>query len=269
MPYIREKAKKKWTISKMKIYRDFCGWETLLELIDAIDIGLKGLSGEYLIKDEIDRLQGRALIATIFETGARISEVIGQNKPEGLIGLRTNDIRVGDVLINVILQLAKRYRKIMKVKKYRAIDGTKLRWGKIEDAIDSGHPFEEYEGFETERVIDIRNIVFPRNEPLVPYMLDWLDFCNKKRRKKLFNLSYQKAYRMVRMAGEQIGEEFTPHRLRAERATQLVLKYGFNDGELTDWFSWKSPEMAHDYTTLAPKVVEKMEVVAKRKLWER
>jgi hypothetical protein len=75
---------------------------------------------------------------------------------------------------------------------------------------------------------------------------------------KLFNISYNKAYRIIRRAGEKIGEDFPPHRLRAERATQLVLEYGFNDFELTEWFMWKSSEIARNYTTLAPRIIEKM-----------
>jgi integrase len=91
-------------------------------------------------------------------------------------------------------------------------------------------------------------------------MLAWVEYVRREKDKnaKLFNISYNRAYRIIKKAGEKIGEDFPPHRLRAERATQLVLEYGFDDHELTEWFHWKSPVVAHEYTTLAPKIMEKM-----------
>lgn len=260
MPYIREFAKKRWTVEMMKVYRRFCGWETLKELINAVDIGLRGPSDEILIHNELEREEARAMIATTFETGARICEVIGQNKLGGIEGLRCSDISVSGDAVNVIFNIEKRYRKTQKVIKYRATDGTKLRWLTEEEAKKSGHPYEPYEGYLTERRIEIRNIVFPKWEPLVPIMLNWLEKAKEMRGEngKLFNLTYNKAYRIIKKAGEKIGEDFPPHRLRAERATQLALEYRFDAHDLTEWFMWKSPEIAHDYTTLAPKIMEKM-----------
>jgi len=252
--------KRRWTIEMMKVYRKFCGWDTLRRLIDAADIGLRGPSGEILIHDEWERDQARGLIATVFETGARISEIIGQSKPGGLSGLRCRDVMVRGDAVNVIFMIAKRYRKKKKVIKYRAIDGSRLRFRTEEEAISSGHQYEPYEGYETERVIEVRNIVFPIRESLVPIMLHWVNIVREKlgEDSKLFDLKYNKAYRIIRKAGEKIGEDFPPHRLRAERATQLVLEYGLDDHELTEWFQWKSPVIAHSYTTLAPKIVDKM-----------
>jgi len=260
MPYIKGLAKKRWTVKMMKVYRKFCGWDTLKDLINAVEIGLRGYSREILIHDEVERKEARAMIATVFETGARICEVIGQNKPGGIEGLKCNDISVIGDRVNVIFNIEKRYVKKQKVIKYRAIDGTKLRWLTEEDARKSGHPYEPYEGFISEREVEIRNIVFPKWEPLVPIMLDWVEEVRRVdgENAKLFSITYNKAYRIIKRAGERIGEDFPPHRLRAERATQLVLEYGFDDHELTEWFMWKSPVIAHDYTTLAPKIVEKM-----------
>jgi hypothetical protein len=242
----------------MKVYRKFCGWDLLERLIEAVDFDLHGPCGEVLVHDEREKEEARAMIATTFECGARICEVIGQ--PGGFEGLRCSDITVSGDRVNVIFNVEKRYRKKLKVIKFRATDGTKMRWDSEEEARKSKHPYESYEGYVTERKIEIRNIVFPKREPLVPVMLTWVERVRREKGEnaKLFNISYNKAYRIIKKAGEKIGEDFPPHRLRAERATQLVLEYGFNDFELTEWFLWKSPAVAHDYTTLAPKIMEKM-----------
>jgi len=260
LPYVRGKAKKRWTVEMMKVYRKFCGWDTLKKLIQAIDYDLRGPSGEILVHNDLERDEARAMIATTFETGARICEVIGQDKRGGLEGLRCSDITVSGDKVNVIFNLEKQYRKKMKVTKYRATDGTKMRWVSEEEAKRSGHPHEPYEGYLTERQVEIRNITFPKYEPLVSMMLDWVEKVKNEKGEnaKLFNLTYNRAYRIIKKAGEKIGEDFPPHRLRAERATQLVLEYDFDDHDLTEWFVWKSPAVAHDYTTLAPKIMEKM-----------
>lgn len=242
----------------MKRYRKFCGWDTLLKLIEQVQIGMKGYARQILIHNERELQQGRALIATIFETGARIGEVIGGPNIEGL---HVKDFhRITDREVNVIFTIEKRYRKIRKVIKYRATDGTRLRWRTEEEAKKSGHPYEPYEGYETKRVIEIRNIVFPRKEPLVPIMLGWVERIRREKGKdgKLFDFTYNRAYNIIKKAGEAIGEDFPPHRLRAERATQLAVEYDFDDSELTEWFEWKNAKEAHNYTVLAPKIHEKM-----------
>ena len=252
MPYVRGKAKKRWTVAMMKVYRRFCGWDTLLRLVMAVDFDLRGPSGERLIRDEVERDMGRALIAAVFLCGARIGEGLG---------LRAGDVNVLGDRVQVVFNVEKRYRLMkLKVVKFKAVDETKLRWSSEEEAKQSGHPYEPYQGFLTEKVVEIRNIVFPRREPLTPFMLSWVERVKVEKGgdAKLFSFSYNKAYRIIRKAGEKIGEDFPPHRLRAERATQLVLEYGFNDFELTEWFNWKSPVVAQNYTTLAPRIIEKM-----------
>ena len=251
MVYIKEKAKPRWTIKLMKVYRQFCGWDTLLDLIGMVRVGLKGWNGETLIHDEVEENEGRALIATTFETGARIQEALQ---------MRVRDFRFEEDRVYAIFNIVKRYRKERRVIKYRATDGTKLRWDTEEEAKASGHPYEPYEGYTTRKEIEIRNIAFPRREPLVPIMEKWIKFVSETKGENayLFNINYNKAYRIIRRAGEEMGQEWTPHRLRAERATQLAIEYEFSDHELTEWFAWRNPAVAHDYTTLAPKIIEKM-----------
>ena len=258
MPYNRERAKKRWSVELMKVYRQFCGWSTLQKLVDAVEVGLKGPKGEVLIHDERERDEARAMIATVFETGARICEVIGQG--EHFPGLKCKDIIVLEDRVNVIFNIEKRYRKKVEVTKYKATDGTFMRWDNEEEAKESGHPYIAYRGYITERVIEIRNIVFPKAEPLAPTMIAWAEKVKMEKGEdaKLFNIKYSRAYRIVKAAGEKIGLDFPPHRLRAERATQILQEYGFTDHELTEWFAWESPAIAHKYTTMMPKIIDKM-----------
>jgi len=174
--------------------------------------------------------------------------------------LTTEDIKVSEGTVNAMFMIEKRYKKVKKVTKFRATDGVKLRWRTREEAMLSGHTFEEYEGYETKPNPDLRNVVFPLSEPLAPAVVDWRDFVFETHGEgaRLFNLKYNRAYRLIRCAGMEVGLDFPPHRLRAERATQLAIEYEFTDGELTEWFNWKDPIVAHEYTTLVPKIIKKM-----------
>ena len=63
---------------------------------------------------------------------------------------------------------------------------------------------------------------------------------------------------MLKSAGWKRGLDFPPHRLRAERATQLRLQAKMTSEELQNWFSWKSVKEAINYTSLAPLTQAKM-----------
>jgi len=261
MPYNKDTAKERWTIEKMKDYRKFCGWDTLREIVDAVDIDLKGPSGEILIHNDLERDEGRAMVATVFETGSRICETIGQGEDTGFDGMLCSDFNIGFDRVITTFKIEKRYTKLRRVTKYKAVDGCKLRWISEAEAIKSGHEYEPYSGYLTERETALRNIVIPLNEPLANIMVNWVKELKHKKDSsdKIFDIKYNRAYRIITNAAKVVGvEDFPPHRLRAERATQLVLEYGLDDHELTDWFAWKNPKEAHDYTTLAPRIVEKM-----------
>jgi integrase len=234
-------------------------------MINSIEVYFIGKYNETLIFNESERDEARALMATIFETGARVSEVLGQPTPGGLDGLRCRDINIGENMVNVVFNIAKRYRKIGEAVKYKAIDGVKLRWNTEDEAKKSGHKYKMYLGFSTKRVVDIRNVAFPTKEPLTPYIINWVKKIKEEKGDeiKLFTLHYNRFYRIIKRAGELINEDFPPHRLRAERATCLALNYNFTDHELMEWFSWKTSEVAQTYTTLAPRYFNKM-----FKFWE-
>ncbi len=252
--------KKRWTISMMKRYRKFCGWDRLKELMNAVEIGMRGPSNEILIHNDLERREAQAAIATIFETGARVCEVLGQGKEGECPGIKASDIEERGDWVVVRFELEKRYKKIGKVERFKATSGSKMRWDTEEEAKRSGYPYEKYQGFMCERVLDLRTVALPKYEPLVPIMLSWAgEIAQEGKEKKLFDIKYNRFYRITTEAGKRIGEEFPPHRLRAERSTQLVLEYGMSDGELTEWESWRpGGGMAHEYTTLAPRTEEKM-----------
>lgn len=252
--------KKRWTISMMKRYRKFCGWNRLKELMDAMEIGIKGPSGEILLHNEFEMEEARAATATTFETGSRICETLGQGKEGECPGLTTSDIEVVGDWVVARFELEKRYKKIGKIIRYKAISESKMRWDTEDEAKRSGYPYEAYQGFVCERVLDLRTVAIPKFEPLVPIILNWIKkIAQEGEEKKLFNIKYNRFYRIITEAGKRIGEDFPPHRLRAERSTQLVLQYNLDDGELTEWESWRSGgKMAHEYTTLAPRTEEKM-----------
>lgn len=258
--------KQRWTISMMKKYRKFCGWDKLNDLIWAVEIGMRGPSKEILVHDEWEQREAQAAIATIFETGARSCEVLGQYEKGEINGLKASDFEEKDDLLIVTLELEKRYGKTKTVTKYKATDESKMRWKTMEEAMESQRPFEEYKGYETKRKLAIRRFTIYKREPLVPTMLNWAGEITKNGGDKLFKIRYNRFYRIITEAGKKIGLEFPPHRLRAERATQLALEYDRDGDSITTWFEWLDPSTAYDYTSLAPKVEKEMMEKA-REMW--
>ena len=159
----------------------FCGWGTLASLVKkapSVKVG--------------------ALIATLFETGCRISE---------LLQLKADQFEIEDGWIMV----------------YGA---PVLKKGKASEAEKR------------------RNIPIPRTEPLVSVMTD---FVEKSKTKKLFSKSRIWAWRKIK----ETDPGWWPHRLRTERATQLVVEYGFNVPKLMRWFNWSTLKTPTSYVRLS------------------
>ncbi|MBU0906734.1 MAG: hypothetical protein KKE05_01100 [Nanoarchaeota archaeon] len=262
MPYNSETAKKRWNISQMQIARKFCGWETLKKMMKSCNENLRGPHNEKLLNtpEQMDEAEG--LIATVFQTGCRICEAIGQKRIDGTMGMKPTDFSVFEDRVAFVFEIEKRYTKIgRQIQKYKAVDRSKLRWDTLEEANASGRPHEEYMGYMTERQIKLRNNDFSRLEPLVPHLLAWKKIAQENDQEHLFNYlhrNYNKAYRIVKATGRIVSLDFPPHRLRAERATQLRLEANMSSEELQNWFSWKSVKEAINYTTLAPQTQAKM-----------
>ena len=170
----------------------FCGWNTL----------------EGLVKSSRREIVG-SLIATLFETGCRVSEAL-------LLNPKQFEVEEEWVMV------------------YGA---PVLKKGKVDPRSK------------------LRNIPIPIDEPLVPYMIDWVDKCKTK---KLFPRSRIWAYRQIR----KVDPEWWPHRFRAERATQLVVEYGFNVPKLMRWFNWSDTKTPTNYVKLS---VEDLKVSMKRR----
>ena len=77
----------------------------------------------------------------------------------------------------------------------------------------------------------IRIIPIPMDEPLVRYMIDWVESCESE---ILFPRSRSWAYKQIR----KVDPNWWPHRFRSERACQLVVEYGYRVSDLMKWFNW-------------------------------
>lgn len=89
----------------------------------------------------------------------------------------------------------------------------------------------------------MRNIPIPLKEPLVKPLLDWIDGSSYER---LIPRGRNWAYKQVR----KVDDAWWPHRFRAERATQLVVEYGFNVPMLMRWFNWSDTKSPTVYVQL-------------------
>jgi len=200
----------------------FCGWEFLLSLTTVFD------SPMYM-----------GFIATLFETGGRISEVLQLTKTHFNLNVHPR------VVVVEHMPVLKRYEVVEKQP-----DPSKKR------------------GFKwvTEKKRDYRFFPIKRDEPLVPYMLKWLEDAPSKR---LFGFSRVNAFLKLRRAGEILNRsipftrhrsrdrplkssEIFPHLLRAERASQLASEYSFDVYGLRQFFGWKPRklDMAEKYASL-------------------
>jgi hypothetical protein len=115
--------------------------------------------------------------------------------------------------------------------------------------------FQSKEGF--------RNFLFPAWEPLSKEFVEFVDK-NENDNDVLIPMSYnQMYYRMCKVGVPQVGfggngwntrkGEFWLHRLRSERACQLVVDYSYDVFRLQRFFGWSSPDMPFEYIQMNPK----------------
>jgi integrase len=200
----------------------FCGWEFLLRLVTVFESPMH-----------------QGFIASLFETGGRISEVLQLRKTHFNLGLHP------ELIVVEHMPVLKRYELVEKKP-----DQTKKR------------------GFHwvTKKKSDYRFFPIRRDEALVPYMLKWLEMAPTD---LLFQFSRVNAFLKLRRAGEILNKpipftkhrskdrplkssEIFPHLLRAERASQLASEYGFDVYGLRQFFGWKPRklDMAEKYASL-------------------
>lgn len=98
------------------------------------------------------------------------------------------------------------------------------------------------------------------SNPLVQPMLDRVK--ETREGERIFPYKYHWLYQRIRDIEKPDGANYGPwwpHRIRAERATQLVVDRGFNTHFLLQFFGWGKPEMAAFYVTLTPQeLIDKM-----------
>lgn len=200
----------------------FCGWDFLLSLTEALDSPL---------------YQG--FMATLFETGGRVSEVLELNKKHFNLELHPA------VIVVERMPVLKRFEVVEKMPDPQKKKG--FRWI-------------------TKKMRDYRYFPIRKGEALVPYMLDWLKTAPSE---KLFDFDRFQALKMLRFAGKLLNKpipltrhkrenrplkspEIFPHLLRAERASQLASEYGFDVYPLRQFFGWKARklDMAEKYASL-------------------
>jgi len=95
------------------------------------------------------------------------------------------------------------------------------------------------------RFVEHRTFPINKDEPLVPYFLEYVE----SKKGKLYPFSRTSIYYQVQKVGKILNEDVPfsnihssqlyPHWFRAQRARQLRAEYGFTDEELRDWFGWK------------------------------
>lgn len=194
---------------------EFVGWDFLLKLVDRAN------QVEYI--DRYYNERDKALVAALFETGGRVSEVLS---------LRQKNFDF-DTSENFILVKGMPVLKRIKKTGLRIVDG-KRKW-------------------ETERKVMSRGI-FPirREDPLTPILANWVenvdDYLFPGRSFQRPYLSPTRVYQIV--VGLGVDLHTNPHWFRSQRASQLASEYGWDLGELMEFFIWKKVETAQKYARL-------------------
>lgn len=186
-----------------------------------------------------DFLPYQGFVAALFLTGGRVSEVLELTKRHFNLSLHS------DLIVVEHMPILKRYEVVDKVP-----DPSKKR------------------GFRwvTERKSDYRFFPIRKSEPLVSYLMKWIDLAPSD---KLFEFDRFKALIMLRHAGKILNKpipftkhttenrplmswEVFPHLFRAERASQLASEYSFDIYSLRQFFGWKPRklDMAEKYAAL-------------------
>lgn len=217
----------------------FCGWDFLTRLVDvAPSRFMKGL------------------LATLFETGGRISEVLALRKRNVDFGLHP------DVVVVKRMPLVKRFEKIGEIAKWKCVGHCKKRWDEKPSPLEfRTHRIKEYAGWITKPVLDYRTFPIRLDEPLTPFFISWCERV-KGENSFLFPIRRSAAFVRVRNVGKKLNiqvplsnihsSQLYDHWFRAERACQLAFDYGFTRDDLREFFEWKErkPDMAERYASL-------------------
>lgn len=203
-----------------KDVKSFCGWETLNKIIEtSMTVGSNSTLNA-------------GFIATLFETGCRVSEALAlkANMFSVYKGCQPRLVLVKD------MPLLKRYKK-------------------TEGYVDAKGKTR----YKTERINALRDISFRADEALVKPMIEWLipawkslesvdDWLFPSPLDPSKHISRKWAYLMISKTGDKLGMELWPHWFRAMRASQLASEYDLAEASLLEWFEWTKWETAKKYT---------------------
>ncbi|MBA7702440.1 hypothetical protein ES703_111208 [subsurface metagenome] len=217
----------------------FCGWPFLEDLIGCAPTAFM-----------------QALIAALFETGGRISEVLALRRWNVDLTLHP------DVAVIQNMPLLKRFQAVGKTTKWKCVGHCKKRWNTKPSLLEyQTHDIREYEGWLTKTIKDQRTFPIRLDEPLTAYFIKWVKTVRKPR-DPLFRIKRSAAYVRVRNVGKELNtsiplatirsSQLYAHFFRAERACQLAFDYGFTDNDLDRFFGWKErmPRMSKPYASL-------------------
>lgn len=257
--------------------KTFCGWTILLKLVEACKNPLE-----------------KALIAFLFETGGRVSEVLSLTVNMFSLNGETQP----PIIIVSDMPLKKRYRKVDEY--FQCVNCASIIKNDSTTCSKCGST-ELKRRFRTELRAEVRNNFSVRSdEPLARIMLQHLKEvreireskkrkierkCRREKRKptkeeiahieKLCLLflnpktmkpfSRKWSYNVLRRTGNRIGEYFYNHRLRSERASHLGRS--LKAESLLEWFTWEKWETAKIYARKGPeKLAEEMGVTINRSI---
>lgn len=210
---------------------EFCGWEQLRSWID---------------KASTQRRKG--LILVLFKTGCRIREVLGTDRTDPLV---RGQFEFGDDWVKAKnLPVLKRYTEVGKdteKKRYECKHCPAVKDEKIVEECPSDevetHEYKTIFPFSITEPKDVtRSAKWPASEELNGKLESFLnDFEDSD---VLFpELDRHKAWYHL----NEVSEDLWCHRLRGERASQLLEEYNFSLPVLKKWFSWKTSKVAENY----------------------
>lgn len=217
----------------------FCGWDFLLQLVDAAPTAFM-----------------RGLMAALFGTGGRISEVLALRRWNIALDLHPEVVVVNQ------MPLLKRFEKIGEKTKWKCDKHCGKRWDERPTAEEfREHQIKEYAGQITKPVKDQRTFPIRVSEPLTRYFIDWCETI-KDPKEPLFKIKRSAAFVRVRKVGEKLDMDIPfcnirspliyDHWFRSERACHLAFEYGLDKDDLEEFFQWKErrPSMAKRYASL-------------------
>lgn len=236
--------------------QEFCGWRLLIDIVEACGKTMYYSKPSKVFSEDQRRklrikLQERdqELVATAFESGGRITEVLK---------LRRGNIAVEDDHIIITgMRVIKRYEK-----EDEYLDIVDERPDTVERSLY--HWSYKYDAWvrrrwKTKEKFVLRGrIAIPMFEPLAYLVIrcaekaeDYLFPTKFKRKNEEPHIDRGTAYKMVNRVGKELELHLYDHWFRAQRASQLAQEYGWRNEELKRFFSWEEDQTPARYAKLA------------------